>query len=75
MAILKEFTPRETDLKTLQEILTLKELTPVQRKNIELEIYKLKLGEQAEKNASFYLQKRYRDSKDWVLITECNIEW
>lgn len=74
MSILKEFTPRTKEIDTLKSILELPSLSFQQRKNIELEIHKIQLGDQAEKNASFYLKKRFQDRDDWIILNNLRFE-
>jgi hypothetical protein len=74
MTIIKEFTPRSEDIQTLKTILELKQLTPSQRHKIQLELYKLQQGDQAEKQAGFYLQKRFADRKDWIILNGLRLE-
>lgn len=64
---------REHDITELKRLLGLT-LTVKQRFLIERELKCLQSGERNEQNSAYYLDFRYKDSKNWALIHDLRIE-
>lgn len=71
--ILKKKDSREADVAELNRLLTLK-LTGRQRFLIEKELKCLVSGERNEQNSAYYLDFRFKDTPNWMLIHDLRLE-
>lgn len=71
--ILKKKDSREADISELNRLLTLK-LTSRQRFLVDKELKCLVSGERNEQNSAYYLDFRYKDSPNWMLIHDLRLE-
>jgi len=71
--ILKKKDSREADIAALNRLLTLK-LSSRQRFLIEKELKCLVSGERNEQNSAYYLDFRFKDTANWMLIHDLRLE-
>lgn len=72
--ILKNKDSRESDIAELKRLLTLK-LSSKQRFLIEREIKCIGSGERNEQNSAYYLDFRFKDSPNWVVIHDLRLDF
>ena len=71
--LLKQKDNRDTDIQELNRLLG-SNLTAKQRFMVERELKCLQSGERNEQNSAYYLDFRYKDSKNWAVIHDLRIE-
>lgn len=71
--ILKNKDPKNTAIKQLKDLLLL-DLTAKQKNLIEKEIESTLKGDSGEKDAAYFIDFYYKDSKNWVVIHDLRIE-
>lgn len=71
--ILKAKDSREADIQELKRLLSLK-ISAKQHSAIENELKFLLSGERNESNSAYYLDFRYKDSKNWMVIHDLRLE-
>jgi len=71
--LLKQKDNRDADIQELNRLLG-SNLTAKQRFMVERELKCLQSGERNEQNSSYYLDFRYKDSKNWAIIHDLRIE-
>lgn len=71
--LLKQKDNRDADIQELNRLLG-SSLTAKQRFMVERELKCLQSGERNEQNSAYYLDFRYKDSKNWAVIHDLRIE-
>lgn len=71
--LLKQKDNRDSDIQELNRLLV-SNLTAKQRFMVERELKCLQSGERNEQNSAYYLDFRYKDSKNWAVIHDLRIE-
>ncbi len=73
--LLKVKDSKEEDLIALQRLLSLKGISHKQRFFMEREIRNIKKGDKGEKDAAYYIDFYYANSKNWVVIHDLRLEY
>lgn len=74
MPVIKEFESRVEDIACLEGLIAEYGAIPAIKKTLELELWKIKSGDKAEKNASYLLGSFYKDRKNSFLINGLRLE-
>lgn len=74
MPVIKEFESREADIQCLEALIAEHGDKPSIKKQLDLELRKIRMGDKAEKNAGYLLGSIYRERKDAYLINGLRLE-
>jgi hypothetical protein len=72
--LLKAADDRAADLNALEALLRRSDIDARQRRDIQDEIWAIRLGAKAERDAAYQLEFDLRDSKQWVVIHDLRLE-
>ncbi len=74
MPVIKEFESRVADIQCLEALIAEHGDKPSIKKQLDLELRKIRMGDKAEKNAGYLLGSIYRERKDAYLINGLRLE-
>ena len=74
MAVIKEFESRNADIECLEGLIQESSHNVQLKKRLEIELRKVKIGDHAEKNASYLLSSLFKDSTASFLINGLRLE-
>lgn len=72
--IIKEKYNPEAQVETLEEILKLSHLSSSTRKQVQQELRKVQSGLKGEKEAAYYINYHFQDSKNWMILHDLRLE-
>ena len=72
--IIKQADDRQSDLSTLQSLLTHPEVNTIVKKRIEREIRFIQAGIRGEGEAAYEMKVRWGESKNWMVINDLRVE-
>ena len=72
--IIKHADDKQTDLSTLQNLLSHPDADAATKKRIEREIRNIQAGIRGEREAAYEMQVRWGESKNWMILNDLRIE-
>lgn len=72
--LIKEAEGREYDLAELNGLLTLPNISPTQKQQIQREIRNIQSGLKGEQEAAYQINFHYKDNKNWAVIHDLRLE-
>ncbi|SNR75991.1 nuclease-related domain-containing protein [Desulfurobacterium atlanticum] len=73
--IIKEATYRKKEIEELEKLLKREDLTKRQIFLIERELYRIRKGIKGEKDAAYFINFYFKDSKNWFVLHDLRLEY